>query len=157
MPIADIQIKKTCDVPRPFEYYASRSPHTTVIRESHAPRRAICWIIHHADGALGALYTLPEWRRRGLAAVAVRRRMEGRRVFLSSTSSSSSSRLLSSGGQVEEGEGQSQDFCYVFKGNKASEGLWLKLGWKEGWGVRWIVNREAERDRGKVERFHEAD
>jgi hypothetical protein len=94
-----------------------------------------------------------------------------RNAFLSSFSSSSN--LPSSfdvsprsempqEGKLEENlvEGESkglQDFCYVFRGNIASEGLWRKLGWTEGWGVRWIVNSEAEKDRGKVERFHEAD
>jgi hypothetical protein len=46
-----------------------------------------------------------------------------------------------------------RDFCYVFRGNKASEGLWTKLGWTEGWGVRWILNMEAEKERGKVEKY----
>lgn len=45
----------------------------------------------------------------------------------------------------------------MFKGNTASEGLWVKMGWEEGWGVRWIVNRKVEEVRGKVERFSHPD
>jgi len=54
---------------------------------------------------------------------------------------------------LDKGGGKTRDFCYVFKGNHASEGLWRKMGWVEGWGVRWIVNREVEEARGKVARF----
>jgi hypothetical protein len=56
-----------------------------------------------------------------------------------------------------QGTAKARDFCYVFKGNLASEGLWRKLGWTEGWGVRWIVNRDVEEARGKVARFSHAD
>jgi len=45
----------------------------------------------------------------------------------------------------------------VFKGNTASERLWVKMGWEEGWGVKWIVNRKVEEARGKVERFSHPD
>ena len=56
-----------------------------------------------------------------------------------------------------KGKEERRDFCYVFKGNTASERLWVKMGWEEGWGVRWIVNRKVEEARGKVERFSHPD
>jgi hypothetical protein len=31
------------------------------------------------------------------------------------------------------------------------------LGWEDGWGVRWIVNREVEQARGKISRFSHPD
>jgi hypothetical protein len=57
----------------------------------------------------------------------------------------------------EEKSGLGREFCYVFKGNLASEGLWAKMGWEDGWGVRWIVNREVEEARGKISRFSHPD
>jgi hypothetical protein len=42
------------------------------------------------------------------------------------------------------------DYCHVFRNNKASEALWAKLGWKAGWGVRWILNSEVAKSRGEV-------
>jgi GNAT superfamily N-acetyltransferase len=131
------QIQSTCDVPRPLAYYVSRSHCSTVIRQI-STQEAVCWIILHADGALGALYTLPDWRRKGLAEIVVRQNIRWRNLHL-------------------DGKGGRRDFCYVFKGNTASERLWVKMGWEEGWGVRWIVNRKVEEARGKVARFSHPD
>jgi hypothetical protein len=61
------------------------------------------------------------------------------------------------GVKERKGKDGRRDFCYVFKGNTASERLWVKMGWEEGWGVRWIVNRKVEEARGKVERFSHPD
>jgi GNAT superfamily N-acetyltransferase len=133
---ANTQIQSTCDVPRPLAYYASRSSQSTVIRHK-ITREAVCWIILHADGSIGALYTLPKWRRKGLAEIVVRQNIKSRQAMTKSS--------------------ERRDFCYVFKGNTASERLWVKMGWEEGWGVRWIVNRKVEEARGKVERFSHPD
>lgn len=86
--------------------------------------------MHHSDGALGALYTVPEWRRKGLARLVITRRLAERR--------------FSTQGK------DPQQYCHVFRGNHASESLWLRMGWKAAWGVKWVVNRELDRQRGKV-------
>jgi hypothetical protein len=91
------------------------------------------------------LYTIPQWRRKGLAEIVVRRNIQSRQGITKSSAE-----------EVEEKE-RRRDFCYVFKGNTASERLWVKMGWEEGWGVRWIVNRKVEEARGKVERFSHPD
>ena len=144
MRVANPQIQSTCDVPRPLEYYRSRSSQSTVIRHKSSGE-AVCWILLHADGSIGALYTLPQWRRKGLAEIVVRQNIKCRQIQLSQHGDR--------GGHREE----RRDFCYVFKGNTASERLWVKMGWEEGWGVRWIVNRKVEEARGKVERFSHPD
>jgi hypothetical protein len=77
-----------------------------------------------------------------LAEIVVRQNIKSRQTQLS---------------QHQSQGAQRRDFCYVFKGNTASERLWVKMGWEEGWGVRWIVNRKVEEARGKVERFSHPD
>jgi len=149
------QIQSTCDVPRPHAYYASRAHLSTVIRQADSRNEAVCWIVVHADGALGALYTLPAWRRKGLAEIVVRQNIRYRRTQLDDHEKHGEESIDIVGG---EHEAKSQrNFCYVFKGNTASERLWVKLGWEEGWGVRWIVNRKVEEARGKVARFSHDD
>lgn len=112
-------------------------------------------MVLHADGSLGALYTIPSWRRKGLAEVVVRQNIRHRLTRDSAGDLLMESEDNDSNGKEKEKE--RRNFCYVFKGNTASERLWVKLGWEEGWGVRWIVNRKVEETRGKVARFSHAD
>jgi hypothetical protein len=144
---ANPQIQSTCDVPRPLAYYASRSSQSTVIRHK-STGEAVCWIILHADGSIGALYTIPTWRRKGLAEIVVRHNITSRQAITKSSTQNV---------KEKQGKEERRDFCYVFKGNTASERLWVKMGWEEGWGVKWIVNRKVEEARGKVERFSHPD
>lgn len=140
----------TCDVPRPRAYYQSRAPHTTVLRRLEEPKEAVCWSMHHADGAMGALYTLPAWRRKGLAECVVKRRIRDRHRRLEEMHLPTDSQSGSgSGSRPDQNLGQ-MDYCHVFRANTASEALWPKLGWTAGWGVRWILNSEVARKRGKV-------
>jgi GNAT superfamily N-acetyltransferase len=84
-------------------------------------------VLTHSDGALGALHTEPEHRRKGLAKWVVQEHLALGRRLLVSPSSPSAGRA---GGELA--------WTVVFKGNAASEGLWFRLGWKVGWECAWV-------------------
>lgn len=71
----------------------------------------------HSAGDLGALYTLPEYRRRGLAKWVVEERLKGLR---------------------EDGM---RGMVWVGQNNEQSQGLWKSLGWEKGWSAQWIPVR----------------
>lgn len=107
--------------------------------------------MHHTDGSLGALYTLPAWRRRGLAKHVVQRRIRDRHQAETATEIPMTTRCTKTTvAHDTRWKGRGRDFCYVFKGNAASEALWRRMGWEEGWGVKWVVNRHVGRERGQV-------
>lgn len=109
-------------------YILARSPYTTLLRPKEGGR-PVCWILTHADGSLGALYTLPEWRRRGLAKVVVRERLRA---------------------MAKEGDGVLRANLQVEDGNTASESMWRGLNWEPAWQVGWVYSAEdEERYRGK--------
>jgi len=151
-------IQSTCDVPRSKEYYLSRMGHTTVLRPSPLPSShtttdpstptstgsaeypsAVSWIMTHSDGALGALYTLPSHRRQGLARLVTKRRLRemGKQSPITRQDYFGEEYLI----RPERG------FCFVFKGNEASERLWEGMGWERGWDVRWVFDRNQRTQR----------
>lgn len=81
---------------------------TTALR----PRRAdgeyappAAWVMTHGDGSVGALWTQPAYRRRGLAKVVLARHLAD---------------------LAEQGV---PGHCYVEEGNDASMRLWEGMGW----------------------------
>lgn len=85
---------------------------------SAAKSEPVCWIMTNSDGSLSALYTIPEYRRHGLAHWAVQDRLE------------------------KSEEMGVRGHCYVFEGNQASSALWVKLGWEKAWRASWVYVRE---------------
>lgn len=92
----------------------------------------------HADGSIGALYTLPEWRRKGLAKIVVAERLRSMaetpslgRTEEEKQLRAEASRKLRANLQVEEN-------------NEASEALWKGLGWEPAWSVGWVYSREDQ-------------
>lgn len=92
-------------------YYASRALDTTVYRTEGGTLAA--WIITNLDGSLGALYTMPEYRRRGLARALVAEHLKKHARDV-------------------------RGFCHIERGNTASEKMWSALGWKPEWAVQWL-------------------
>lgn len=120
----------------PPKYILARSKYTTLVRPIDGGD-PVCWVLTHADGSLGALYTLPEWRRKGLAKIVVAERL---RAMAESNSEGSgegdraraeASRRLRANLQVEEH-------------NEASEALWTGLGWEPAWCVAWVYSQEDQ-------------
>jgi ribosomal protein S18 acetylase RimI-like enzyme len=72
----------------------------------------VAWVLTVADGSVGALYTLPDYRRRGLAKAVLAHRL----------------------GRMEGLPG----FCHVEVTNGASETLWEGMGWRRGHRVNWV-------------------
>jgi len=71
----------------------------------------VAWIITHSNGSQGALYTVPAYRRRGLARLVTAERIQRTQGYRS--------------------------FVYVEVGNTVSENLWEARGWERGWEVTW--------------------
>ncbi|KAH7923586.1 hypothetical protein BV22DRAFT_1106012 [Leucogyrophana mollusca] len=68
-------VRSTSHIPRPKEYFLSRSAYTVCIRkkgEESASQKPIAWALMHADGSIGALYVNAEYRGKGLAQVVVK-------------------------------------------------------------------------------------
>lgn len=86
----------------------------TVVRPATAGSYAapVSWILTHSNGSQGALYTMPQYRRRGLAQFVTATRLAAAPPGLRS-------------------------FVYVTEGNSASEALWESRGWTKGWEVTW--------------------
>jgi len=91
----------------------------------------------HAGGDLGALYTKPEYRRRGLARWVAAERLRGMGM--------SNDRLGNGGDAVEGGESDEGDgfrgYVYVGEDNIGSRRLWETMGWERGWDVKWVHAR----------------
>ncbi|BEI90949.1 uncharacterized protein CcaverHIS019_0310190 [Cutaneotrichosporon cavernicola] len=96
---------------RTREWYAAQLGHTSVLRPT-PDSLPVAWVVTVADGAIGALYTLPEFRRRGLAKAVLAHRL-GKMTGL-------------------------PGFCHVEVTNGASESLWEGMGWTRGHRVNWI-------------------
>lgn len=118
----------------PPKYILARSAYTTLVRPV-AGGAPVCWVLTHADGSLGALYTLPEWRRKGLAKLVVAERLRamaaGSDGDTADKARTEASRKLRANLQVEEG-------------NEASEALWTGLGWEPAWCVGWVYSQEDQ-------------
>ncbi|KAL1413648.1 hypothetical protein Q8F55_001426 [Vanrija albida] len=103
---------------RSLEYYASRAAHTTVLRPVVAPGEPtplpVAWFMTHGDGSVGALHTMPAYRRRGLAKVLIAKHL---------------GELEARGVPV---------YCNVENGNEISAALWEGLGWRKGWNASWV-------------------
>lgn len=78
----------------------------------------VAWVITLADGSTGALYTMPQYRRRGLAKVVVADRLA-----------------------KCEGMGM-PSYCHVEVTNQASERMWEGMGWTRGHKCQWIYKTE---------------
>ncbi|ORY27354.1 hypothetical protein BCR39DRAFT_538447 [Naematelia encephala] len=111
-------IMNTRDIPIPLPYYHSLVRETTVIR-TISTGTAISWSMTQHDGVIGSLYTLPDYRRRGLAQIVVEQRIKR---------------------DLETGFGVG-GYCYIYRGNKGSEGLFGRMGWQRRWGVQWVSLR----------------
>lgn len=103
---------------RSLEYYASRAAHTTVLRptatQDNPTPLPVAWFMTHGDGSVGALHTMPDYRRRGLAKVLIAKHLGD---------------LEARGVPV---------YCNVENGNEISAKLWEGLGWTRGWNATWI-------------------
>jgi GNAT superfamily N-acetyltransferase len=83
--------------------------------------------LNHGAGDLGALYTMPEYRRRGLAKKVVQ------------------DRLRSIAGMGIEG------YVWVVEGNTASMALWRGMGWTRGWTAEWVNLRDPRTFKSKTD------
>ncbi|ORY26522.1 hypothetical protein BCR39DRAFT_541117 [Naematelia encephala] len=88
---------------------------TTSINSKPIP--PVAWIMTHTYGDMGALFTLPSHRRKGLAKWLVVERLQAMR---------------------QDGR-QPIGWVVVKKGNLASEALWRGMGWQEGWECVWMT------------------
>lgn len=77
---------------------------------------AVGWVMTHSDGDIGALYTLEEYRGKGLAKTLVKHRMKK---------------------DQEAGKGV-RAHAWTNGENPASEAVWRSLGWEKGWSVKWV-------------------
>ena len=73
------------------------------------------WVLQYEDGPLGMLFCLEEYRRKGFARALVER----------------ITKSLSDGGS-------SKAFSYIVDGNRASENLFLALGWERRCDANWV-------------------
>jgi GNAT superfamily N-acetyltransferase len=142
----------SAEVPPPALAAAEAAAHTGL----PVAARPVCWAVTHSDGALGSLYTIPEYRRKGLAHLVCARRLnEDRRsqsharVAETQGRERSQDRNQKQNEEPEAGEGDAEEgiqgFCYVFASNSGSRRLMRSMGWEEGWRVKWIYQ-----DPGKV-------
>ncbi|GMK53527.1 hypothetical protein CspeluHIS016_0101130 [Cutaneotrichosporon spelunceum] len=99
-------------------WYAAHLAQASVARARGGP---VAWVLTVADGSVGALYTLPSFRRRGLAKAVL------------------AHRLARMGADPQAVPGF-QGFCHVEVGNNASEAMWTGLGWTRGHRVVWIYD-----------------
>ena len=98
--------------------------HTSVIRRADTGQ-PVAWILTHAAGDLGALYTIDGFRRRGLAKWVVEERMRAGKTAV---------------GGVEGGEEDDRLTGHVWVSweNVGSRRLWESMGWVRGWSARWV-------------------
>lgn len=76
----------------------------------------------HAAGDQGVLYTIPEWRRKGLAKIVTYFRLK------------------------ESAKSGVRGFVWVFAGNQASNDMWKGLGWEKQWTAQWIYLKDDPTD-----------
>lgn len=120
----------------PPKYILARSAYTTLVRPA-AGGPPVCWVLTHADGSLGALYTLPEWRRRGLAKLVVAQRLR-------EMASAPAGKGEGESGPRAEASRKLRANLQVEEGNAASEALWTGLGWEPAWSVGWVYSHEDQ-------------
>lgn len=85
------------------------------------------WVFTHGDGSIGALYTMPEYRRKGLAKAVLHRHVD------------------------RETQRGIPRFCYIEEGNDASAALFSSFGWTRlGGEFGWIYNPAALKREGKA-------
>lgn len=103
---------------RSLALYRARLGYTSVVRPRvEAGERTplpVAWVLTLSDGSTGALYTMPEYRRRGLAKVVV------------------ADRLAKCAGLGL------RSYCHVEVTNEASERMWEGMGWERGHKCQWI-------------------
>jgi hypothetical protein len=87
------------------------------------------------DGSLGALHTDAAHRRKGLARWVVQQHLKTGRGLLRNPDRGSLKNEQD--GEVDVGGGGGA-WTVVFRGNEASEGLWINLGWRVGWECAWV-------------------
>lgn len=99
-------------------FYAARLEYTSVLRPASPTGVArplpVAWVITLPDGAIGALYTMPDYRRRGLAKMVVADRL-AKCAHLGLPT-----------------------YCHVEVTNQASERMWEGMGWTRGHKVQWV-------------------
>lgn len=79
------------------------------------------WVMTHGDGSIGALYTQPGYRRRGLAKLVLRRHV-----------------------QKEEARGVPR-YCYIEADNDASRALFEGFGWRAlPQELQWVYGEAGE-------------
>lgn len=83
--------------------------------EERSSGELCAWILQYQDGPLGMLFCQEDYRRRGLSRALV---------------SKSTETILSKENEMV--------FSYIVDGNKASESLFLSLGWKRFSGTNWV-------------------
>ncbi|RSH83945.1 hypothetical protein EHS25_005189 [Saitozyma podzolica] len=128
---------------------------------SSTPAPAAALVLTHMDGSLGALHTDAAYRRKGLARWVVQQHLKTGRGLLRnprpnpisnpdpdpdpSPATGSANDLQDDtvarggrGGEGGEGGGGGGAWTVVFRGNEASEGLWINLGWRVGWECAWV-------------------
>ena len=100
----------------------------------------------HAGGDLGALYTQPAWRRKGLGRWVSVERMNAARGG-DAGGATNGSAAGTKGDETESGrEGTESDrvddglrgYVYVGEDNVGSRRLWETMGWQRGWDVQWV-------------------
>ncbi|KAH7908683.1 hypothetical protein BJ138DRAFT_1157070 [Hygrophoropsis aurantiaca] len=70
---SDIErVRGTSHIPRPEEYYLTRSGCSVCLRPKGGAGKAIAWALVHADGGIGALYVDARYRRKGLAQTVIK-------------------------------------------------------------------------------------
>ena len=85
------------------------------------------WVFTHGDGSIGALYTMPEYRRKGLAKAVLRRHV------------------------ARETARGIPRFCYIEEDNGASAALFGSFGWARLPGAfGWNYNSAALSREGKA-------
>ena len=76
--------------------------------------KLVAWICRYLEGALGMLWTQPDHRRRGYAALVVQAAVEDIK------------------------QRKRQPYCYIVDENSASQNLFMKLNWKRVCDADWV-------------------
>ncbi|KAL7420363.1 hypothetical protein Q5752_005333 [Cryptotrichosporon argae] len=103
---------------RSAAYYRSRLSQTSTLRPAggSAYIPPVSFMMTHADGSLGALWTDPAHRRKGFAKAVTAHRMA----------------------EMSRFDERARGWVCVFVGNVESERMWEGLGWERAWTVEWV-------------------